>query len=305
MLSLNTLRKKYSDWANQKDLEVLLAAIINQPRVFLLSHSEYCPNIFARIKLAYFLYLYKKGYSIAAILKHKEFFGLDFYVNKHVLIPRPDTEIMVEAVIKKIAECKQKILLIDVGTGSGCIPISIIKTLNHESIKAVAIDISRQALQVAKKNAKKHNLKIKFLHGDLLLPLLNCHTELVSVSSNYFNQKKILKQVQYDISIITANLPYLTNDQFKSELSIQKEPQLALISDRKNGLEIYERLLEQTKNLLLNCYIAKLLVFLEIDPRQAEIIKSLIKEYLPQAKIEIKKDLSGLDRLVEIEIIKN
>ncbi|KKP59465.1 MAG: Release factor glutamine methyltransferase [Candidatus Magasanikbacteria bacterium GW2011_GWC2_34_16] len=286
MLNLSNIQKKYSGKIAATDLDLLLAASINQPRVFLLTHPEYRPSILSRIKFAYYLYLYKKGYSVAAILKHKEFFGLDFYVNKHVLIPRPDTEIMVETVIKKIKNYeKSNLILIDIGTGSGCIPISIIKNINN-NIKTIAIDISRQALRVAKKNAKIHNVNINFLHGDLLSPFNN------------------LSIYQFNNLIITANLPYLTNNQFISEPSIQKEPQLALVADNTNGLSLYEKLLLQIQPLLLitNC---SLLICLEIDPSQIKAIKSLINRYLPQAKITIKKDLSGLDRLVEIEMIKS
>ncbi|KKS53992.1 MAG: Release factor glutamine methyltransferase, partial [Candidatus Magasanikbacteria bacterium GW2011_GWA2_42_32] len=133
-----------------------------------------------------------KGEPIAYLIGHKEFYGLDFEINKNVLIPRPETELMVEEVVKKID--RLKIILIDVGTGSGCIPIAILKTIkNTATIKCFAIDISPGAIATAKRNAKKHNVKIKFLHGNLLEPMMSQLTQ-------YSKKNKI---------IITANLPYL------------------------------------------------------------------------------------------------
>ena len=256
---------------NVMDFELLKAHAIKKPKEFLYSHPEYRLSIWERLKLKYFIFLRKYGYSIAAITKHKEFYGLDFFVNKHVLIPRPDTELMVTEAIEEIKKTDKKIL-VDVGTGSGCMPISILKNL-PAPIPTYAIDISSSALKVAKKNARTHNVNINFFHGNLLEP--------------------ILKQITGKI-IITANLPYLTEQQFKTEPSIQREPKNALVADN-NGLALYEELLQQIKTSSLVATI-----FLEIDPSQTESITELVTKYLPGLKIEIKKDLSGLDRLIKI-----
>ncbi len=257
---------------NNMYLDLLRAHAIKKPKEFLYSHPEYKLSFLESIYLKYFIFLYKKGYSVAAIVGHKEFYGLDFFVNKYVLIPRPDTELMVAEAIEEIKKTNEKITLIDVGTGSGCIPISILKNL-PESIQTYATDISNQALKVAQKNAKIHNVDIKFFQGNLLEP--------------------VLKQIS-DKIVITANLPYLTEQQFQSESSIQREPKNALVA-KNDGLALYEGLLQQIKTANLNTA-----VFLEIDPTQTEEISKLIKQYFPESKIEIKKDLSGLDRLVKI-----
>jgi release factor glutamine methyltransferase len=254
------------------DLELLKAHAINKPKEFLYSHPEYHLSIWENLKLKYFVFLRERGYSVAAITKHKEFYGLDFFVNKHVLIPRPDTELMVTEVISEIKKTNEKITLVDVGTGSGCISISTLKNLS-EQIRTYAIDISRQALKVAKKNARTHDVNINFFQGNLLEPIL----------------KKISGKI-----IVTANLPYLTEQQFQNEPTIAREPKNALVA-ASNGLALYEELLQQIKNYNLNAVI-----FLEIDPSQTEAITKLISQYLPESKIEIKKDLGGLDRLVKI-----
>jgi len=153
----------------------------------------------------------------------------------------------------------------------------------RNDIQTFATDISRAALRVAKKNAKIHGVKIQFFHGNLLKPII----------------KKIINHKAKIINlIITANLPYLTEKQFQDEPSIQREPKITLVADN-NGLALYEELLQQINSLLLiaNC---SLLILLEIDPSQTEEISKLIKKYLPQSKIEIKKDLAGRDRLVKI-----
>jgi release factor glutamine methyltransferase len=166
------------------DYDLLLAHAIKKPKEFVYSYPEYRLSIWQKLRLKYFLFLYKKGYSVAAITKHKEFYGLDFFVNKHVLIPRPDTELLVAEAIEEIKNptpcpspnrggIKGGVVLIDVGAGSGCIPISILKNL-PESIPTYAIDISGQALEVAKKNAKNYDVKIKFFRGNLLEPIIPC-----------------------------------------------------------------------------------------------------------------------------------
>ncbi len=269
---------------DQRDLEIFISEIINKDKSFVITHPEYRLSLFQYLKLSYFVSQRKKGYSVAAIVGHKEFYNLDFFVNKNVLIPRPDTELMVEEAIKIIGhELETKntnIIYIDIGTGSGSIPISVIKNL-PKLTQTYAIDNSSLALKVAKKNAATHKVGIDFLHGNLLEPVLKNQPSLGTPC----------------FITITANLPYLTENQYQSEKSIQREPKNALVAD-KQGLALYEELLKQTKLLPDYC---QLFLLLEIDPSQSENIIRLIQKYIPQSKIEIKKDLSGLDRLVIIQ----
>lgn len=277
---------KIKNKIDQREIEIIKAHVLKKTREFLLTHPEQAINKTNKQKITRLINRRKCGIPLAYLTGHKEFFGLDFIVNKHTLIPRPETELLVTEALKHLsAQTPTKTILIDVGTGSGCIPISIIKTKKQKNIKTFAIDISANALTVAKKNAQQHNVKIKFLHGDLLSPI---------------SKSAIFKSLNLQSSIIiTANLPYLTPQQFKSEPSIQHEPKLALVA-KNNGLALYEKLLKQISQISIT-YNLKPKTYFEIDPSQSKSITKLIKQYLPQASINIKKDLAGLDRIVIIK----
>ena len=129
-------------------------------------------------------------------------------------------------------------------------------------------------------------MKIKFLHGNLLEPILK-----IEHGSNGLNG--------FEQIIVTANLPYITEQQFQNEQSIQHEPKIALVAEN-DGLALYEKILQQIKQIT-NTYNLKTKTYFEIDPTQTDKIKILIKKYLPESNIEVKKDLAGLDRLVIIK----
>ena len=296
-MDIKTFLYNSSKRINKLDAEILLAHVIQKTREFLFANPEFEINFWQKIKFEHLVKQRQKNIPVAYLIGHKEFFGLDFLVNKSVLVPRPDTELMVETAtteINKQISINKKFLLIDVGTGSGCIPISILKTQEHKNIKTIAIDVSKKALCVAKKNAKKHNVEIEFLHGNLLEPMFQL-SELRTKNTEL---------------IITANLPYITEQQFQNEPSIQHEPKLALVADNED-LALYEELLRQISSLAHRSsdgvqseggFLVPHSTFLEIDPSQTEKIKILIKKYLPEASIKVEKDLAGLDRLI---IIKN
>jgi len=277
------------------DAELIIAHILKKPREFVLTHPEYVEtrSNASVLKIKKLINLRAKNVPFAYLTGQKEFYGWDFVVNKNVLIPRPETEALVDKVTEEIRKLKnKKIILIDVGTGSGCIPIAILKNFEMEKLRNLetfAIDISNQALTVAKANAKKHGVKIKFLQGDLLSPI----PPLLKGGRGDIGQQKF--QI-----IITANLPYLTPLQLKSEPSIKHEPKLALVAG-KDGLKYYRQLLKQIKTLVTS-YQLLVTLFLEIDPQQSNNIKKLIKQHLPHAKITIHQDLSEKDRVVEIKI---
>ncbi|MEK7508532.1 MAG: peptide chain release factor N(5)-glutamine methyltransferase [Patescibacteria group bacterium] len=267
------------------DGEVLLSSVLNKPREYLLTYPEKKLTTTQEKKFRQLVARRAHGEPIAYLTVHKEFYGLDFIVNKNVLIPRPETELLVEETIKRIRNyelgIRERIVLIDVGTGSGCIPIAIAKNTPNKNLKVLATDISAAALKVARQNAKKNSVKIKFYRGNLLSPLIHNSSFLIPASSY----------------IITANLPYLTKKQI-CEKSIQCEPRSALYGGR-NGLEYYEKLFKQISQLGAQVFgCSSVQVLLEIDPSQTSKIKKLIKKYLPTAKTEIKKDLAGHNRVV-------
>lgn len=277
MWSIKASRQLLSKTITLEDLDLLLAHCLKKNQTYLHTYPEARLSFVQLIKLRHLVRQRQNGYSVAAIIGHKEFFGLNFLVSKHTLIPRPETELLVEEALKQM---QQKTMLIDVGTGSGCIPISVIKNTKAAMISAYAIDIDSKALAIARKNADQHNTAIHFLQGNLLEPL----------------QK--IQLPEYSNLVLTANLPYLREDQFTSEPSIQREPHHALVAE-KNGLALYEQLFEQITALKPT---QRTTIFLEIDPSQSEAITQLSNKLLPSGVVTIKNDLAGRDRLVIIEI---
>jgi len=210
------------------DAELLLAFILKKDRSFILTHND---KTLTSEQIKHFLNLIKqriKNVPIAYLIGEKEFYGLNFKITKDTLVPRPASEKLVDKAIETLKE-NPKAILIDVGTGSGCLIISVLKNLKIKIKLTVAIDISKKALTVARLNAKKHKVKVQFLQGNLLKPVL----------------KKIKAKSRL---IIIANLPYLTKQEIKKELSIQKEPRRAL-DGGEDGLKYYRQLVKQIKKL--------------------------------------------------------
>jgi release factor glutamine methyltransferase len=254
------------------DAELLLAYTLKTSREYIVTYPEKKVSFFQKYR---FLSLVKKRASripLAYLTGQKNFFGLDFLVNKYTLVPRPDTEILVEKVLEELKNTSAKIL-IDIGTGSGCIPISIAKNTN-QNIQFFATDISSSALKVAQKNTEHHNVNVQFLKGNLLEAILQKNISLQNI-------------------ILTANLPYLTQKQFDEEKSIQKEPHSALVADDA-GLALYKELLTQMQQHNVTGTF-----FFEIDPSQSHALSEYITKIFPNTKIQIIKDLCGRERVVQ------
>ena len=245
-----------------------------------MAYPEKIVGKFYQLKFLYSVWRRKHGVPIAYLTGQKEFFGLNFWVNRHTLIPRPETEIMIEKIIEHCVGSKNSPTIFDIGTGSGCIAITLAKKFSNANV--FASDVSEGALRVAQKNAKKHNTKIEFKKGSLLLPCIS-----------------ILKSNTSKNIIITANLPYLTKKQFNAEKSIQAEPKTALIGDDRDGLDLYRDLLKQLRGVQIP---SRLQLYLEIDPDQTNLVPEMIASFYPNAKIEIYPDLCGLSRIVRVQI---
>lgn len=207
--------------ANHKNIEseIILAYILNKDRSYLYSHSQ--NNISSRVldQFTKIIIQRKMHEPLAYILGHKEFYGFKFFVDKRVLIPRPETEGIIDLVLDLAKYRSGKLIICDVGTGSGCIAVTLAKWL--PTAKIYATDISKDALNVAKKNAKHHHVgnNITFMHGDLLHPLLE------------------------KVDVIVANLPYIkSGDMNNLEPQISKwEPRIAL-DGGKDGKQLYDQL---------------------------------------------------------------
>ncbi|MFW5888463.1 MAG: peptide chain release factor N(5)-glutamine methyltransferase [Patescibacteria group bacterium] len=271
------------------EAELLLADLLNISREYLLSHPE--QKIEENIKKKYekLITERKKGVPIAYLTGYKEFYGLRFAVNKNVLIPRPETELLVDEVLKRLARKKgtKKVMIADIGAGSGCIPVSLLKNGKEKIDKIFCSDTSRQALKTAYFNAVAHGVEgcIKFLHGNFALPL-------------FYELKDIKKSSEF---IVTANLPYLSEEKYKNSPSIQKEPPLALLGGGSDGLEAYKILLHQLHRLDTKIR-SKILIFCELDDDQVELFKEIVVDLFTFYKLTFKKDLKGNYRLAILEL---
>lgn len=216
-----------------------------------------------------------KDEPLAYLIQSAPFYGRDFYVDRRVLIPRPETEDLAELAIRRIGDsCEANI--IDVGTGSGALAVSLALELPQSHV--YASDISMRALQVAKKNAKQYQAHVRFSRGRLL-------------------HAKLLKQIGYDLPIvIVANLPYLPlKDKPKMPKSVTRyEPSKALFADEE-GMSLNSGLLAQA------CAICPKLVLLEFDPPQAKELRDFAMCLFPNATIRIHQDRCGRDRILEIQ----
>ena len=227
------------------------------------THSVQLQNIIEQLKT---------GKPYQQILGKTEFYGLKFFVDEHVLIPRPETEELLELAIKKMQDprCKmQDLKILDIGTGSGIIPIVLKK--HFPKAKVSAIDFSEKALKTAQQNADFHQVEINFIHQD------------------YLNQN--LTEV-YDV--IISNPPYIgieEDDEIADSVK-EFEPKIALFSPTSNALIFYEKIAEDCKNHLNE----NGLVFLEINQKLGKETLELFKDVLKEA--ELMKDLSGNDRIV-------
>ncbi len=206
----------------------------------------------------------KRGEPLAYIVGDAEFFGLRLFVNRHVLIPRPETEELVECALSFIQKGQS---VLDIGTGSGAIAIAIKK---FTGAAVTAVDKSRSALKLAKKNADFHNACIEFLESDLF---------------------EAVKNRKFDI--IISNPPYISpSDYEKLEKTVKDfEPKLALFA-KKNGLEFYEKIIMNAKEHLNE----NGKIFFEVGQGEASEVKKLLEKDFRD--IKIKKDLEGIDRIV-------
>lgn len=284
MKKIEDLIKKYRTSIEQRELTLILAEVIKQNTTFVLAHPEYQLGLFQTLRLKKIIRGRRANIPLAYLLGHKEFFGLDFFVNKHVLIPRPETELIIEEVVQKIndsAIINNKTILVDVGTGSGCIPIAISKNI-LKKITTYALDISTTSLRVARKNAITHQVAINFKKSNLL---------------SYLIKHKIFDR--YSNIIITANLPYITETQFRDEPSIQHEPKHALVAN-DSGLALYKKMLLQVREILSRNSTLTFYIIMEIDPDQTVLLSNFINITLPDWNTKTKTDLCDRDRLIII-----
>ena len=210
------------------------------------------------------------GEPAAYITGHREFFGLDFYVDSRVLIPRPETELLVETALR-LARERPTAIIADIGTGSGAIAVSL--ALNLPQARVFATDVSALALEVARFNCQKHGIldRVCLLAGDLLSPLPE------------------------PVDLIAANLPYVGAEEVSRRRLASFEPEVALAG----GCDGLGKIRELCANLADKlCPGGSLL--LEIGIGQSRAVAGLLYSLFPAARVEITPDLGGIDRVVSL-----
>ncbi|MDF2379540.1 MAG: peptide chain release factor N(5)-glutamine methyltransferase [Candidatus Gracilibacteria bacterium] len=256
------------------DAELLLSFVLNQKREYLITHHD---EYIEEHELKHFKELIKKrikGTPLAYLTEEKEFFGRTFFVDERVLIPRPETEEMLEDAIHYISSHPEVSTLIDLGTGSGCLAISL--ALQFPKHQVVGLEISSSALEVAKKNADRHAAtNLRLIQSDLLK-----------------DYPSTLKESSSPVCIL-ANLPYIgtTTNNYLSDETKEHEPDLALFGG-KDGLELYRKTWQQIKKTPLKLSA----LYMEIGFSQAEQMEKEATKAFPQLKYELKNDLAGLPR---------
>ena len=213
--------------------------------------------------------LLNKGIPVQYIVGNVDFYGYNFKVNKNVLIPRFETEELVEKTIKYINKyLDKKVDILDLGTGSGCIAITLKKELD---CNVDAVDISPKALEIAKLNAKNNNVDITFYEGDMLNPI---------------NKK-------YDV--IISNPPYIAYNEEIMEIVKNNEPHTALYAE-DNGLKYYKDIISNANKYLKE----KSIIAFEIGEKQGKLILEYAKNYFKDSIITVEKDMQNRDRFVFI-----
>ncbi len=216
----------------------------------------------------------KTGKPLQYILNEAWFYNLKFYVNENVLIPRPETEELVDLIIKENRNCKS---LLDIGTGSGCIPISI--NANIKTCKVSGCDISEQALLIAKKNAKTNNVEVNFFEIDIL-------RELNSTN-----------KLENNFDVIVSNPPYIKTSEKNSigKNVLDHEPHLALFVEQDDDIIFYKKIIDVCKDSLKSGGR----LYFELNPLTANTVKDYALKSNLFISEELVNDLSGKCRLLK------
>ena len=235
-----------------------------------MKEEEYLKKYLDKDKLEEGLEQLKQGIPVQYIVGNVNFYGNTINVNKNVLIPRFETELLVDKTIKYIKNnFKHHVDILDIATGSGCIAITLKKEIDST---VDASDISEEAIKVAQENALNNKVDINFINSDML----------TNITKKYY--------------IIISKSTYLTKEDDIMDIVKNNEPEIALYA-KDNGLYYYDVILKNIKNNLKDKY----LIAFEIGYTQGEAIKNLALKYLDNINVKIEKDFSNKDRFVFIE----
>jgi release factor glutamine methyltransferase len=222
------------------------------------------------------------GIPVQYLMGKEEFYGRSFFVSEEVLIPRPETEELVVGVLDRVKKHfgtetdGEKLSVVDVGTGSGAIAITL--ALENSRLSVKATDIAGESLEVAMDNAEALEADVEFLQGDLLLPFI---------------------EQDIKVDVVVSNPPYIPQKEYEGLSTVVKdfEPYRALVGG-VSGLEFYERFMDELPKVLKE----RAIVAFEVGMGQGEDVKGLLEKTFPHATVEVVLDINGKDRMVFAEI---
>jgi release factor glutamine methyltransferase len=256
------------------DAELLLAHTLDWTRTRLITYPERELDSTDEARYSDLVALRACRKPLAQILGHWEFYGIEFEIDEHVLIPRPETELLVDLALEQLSTLAEAPTVIDVGTGSGAIAIALATSLPNASV--VAIDRSEEALRIARRNCVRNGVqdRVMLVHGDLL------------------------NGIEAQADLIAANLPYIRCDELAAlQQEVGRfEPAMAL-DGGPDGLRLIERLLEQAPRRLADGGA----ILLEIGAEQGAAAHEVATHAFPDASVTLRQDYAGLDRLIVIE----
>lgn len=279
LLSAITTRLASVSDTSALDASVLIARIVDKPRAWVMAHPELILTAAQQKQLEESLARLESGEPLPYVLGRWEFFGMEFDVTPDVLIPRPETELLVEKAIAWLQGSKVRRTVADVGTGSGIIAVSI--AAHVPDARILATDISLRALVVAKRNALKFNVanRINFLGCDILPP----------------RPASFPTEERFDL--LCANLPYIPTETLRSLQVYGREPALAL-DGGADGLDLFRKLMRVAPDWMA----PNSLILLEIESTLGIQALNMAYDMFSQAEIHLHKDLTGRDRLLEIRL---
>lgn len=285
ILWASTVLQKHNIDSPRLDAEVILSSLLNCERIYLYTYPDNPveDTIVKQYKQA--IQRRAQRTPLQYITNHAEFMSLDFYVDERVLIPRPETELIVDAVIEKsgVFSSEDEILIIDIGVGSGNIAVTLAKKI--QNLRMFAIDISQDALAVARINALRHQVsdKITFLCGNIFEPLYGY-------------------KIESKVNFIVSNPPYISIDELDTlqEEVRNFEPHVALVA-REDGLSISKHIIESANKWLKQGGF----LILEVGETQASKVAQLIRNTKCFKKAEYKKDYQHIHRTVIAQLEEN
>lgn len=254
------------------DAQVLLAHVLAKPRAWALAHPDLVLTPEQSEALEKDLARLVQGEPLPYVVGHWEFFGLDFWVTPATLIPRPETELLVEKAIEWLQRHPQHRRALDVGTGTACIAVAL--AVRIPDLRVLACDLSPDALQVAQKNITRHGVQDR---------VTSLQADLLPVEGERFD-------------LICANLPYIPSATLETLDVSRREPSLAL-DGGPDGLDLIRRLLHRAPGVLGPGG----LILLEIEATQGAAAQRLARTVFTNAEVALMQDLAGRDRLIQIQ----